>query len=183
MSQDLECLARVDLAGDHQHAEGLVDDGSGGQGFLELLVQRGLPGVAEQDAQRGRCLRGEGLGAGDVGLGEGMGRGAEQVDGADGGAVKGERDGEGAVDALCHSVGANTAGTGATVHGYRIRHEHGQITEFSSLPEVATYLHARFDEATCEALVSDFVMAFSKSRRTAGPPANEQPAGDRVPRR
>lgn len=70
---------------------------------------------------------------------------------------------------------ADVNDNGVMVHGYRVRHEHGQITEFSTLPEVAAYLHAQFDEATCEALVSDFVTAFSKSRRTASPSSETVP--------
>lgn len=58
------------FVGDHEHAEGLVDDGSRGKGFAELIVEDGMSGVVHQDGQRGAGWGRERLGARDIGVGE-----------------------------------------------------------------------------------------------------------------
>ena len=63
----------ADLAGDHEDAQGLVDDGTGDQCFAQLVVQDGVARVAQEDRQCGGGLRGEGLGPPDVVVGEGVG--------------------------------------------------------------------------------------------------------------
>jgi hypothetical protein len=45
---------------------------------------------------------------------------------------------------------------GASMSGYRIRGDNGQITELPSLREVSAYLHGRFDQATYEAMIAEF---------------------------
>ena len=64
---------------------------------------------------------------------------------------------------------SDTVDTDVTVHGYRVRRADGQISEFSTLTEVATYLHDQFDQATYDALVSGSVMEFRQSNRAVGP--------------
>jgi hypothetical protein len=71
--QDLEGLVGADPAGDHEDAQGLVDDGTGDQCVAQLVVQDGVARVAQENRQCGGGLRGEGLGPPDVVVGEGVG--------------------------------------------------------------------------------------------------------------